>query len=523
MSWSFHLRATHPERPSVEQVIHACPALVGRDSSLCACALPGDPHVSKIHASLDVREGRVLVRDAQSTNGTYASGHRLEPNRWMDVGSADEELTVQIADWNVRLQARRVATTTSRAPLSASGGKTVVDGTPFGASDAPTVMGSPDTGFLVSFAGPVDRISEPAQAARAALDVLRRTVVAELSKVPARDRAALIHRLRELYPEVRGDAVLAAELGRVVPDHVPAPPPGAGAAAFAALQDLSRWYVDGNQAVSTPEDIALFKERLRAGIDELVGGVVRLVGGVDHYHDEMDVAVVGASYPREPAEFARAVFEWRDEARDGAQVVRAAVLDVIVQQLGSFQATLRGVRELLNVLDPKTIAAEYKSEAEKRGPWGGLVARLLGPFGILQTYRRQYHNLASEEEGWFRVLFGKRFAEEYQAFARETRASQAARQLAPPANAPPRDPARLPSLPPAGERRSVEAPPIAPEGPPPGRGGTVAMVPALTPSAPAAKGTASAPPEARGGTVAMAPALKPGGARATPGSESNQQ
>jgi type VI secretion system protein ImpI len=464
---------------------------------------------------MDVRDGRVMVRDEGSTNGTYVHGQRLEPNRWVDIGASDEAIALRVVDWDLHLQARRApTTTTARTATFAPGGATVLDATPFGASASPTAAGSPLAGgFLVSFAGPVDRVSEPAQAARAALEALRGAVKRELTKVPVCDRAALIQRLREHYPEVRTDAVLDAELAQLVPEHVQTTTPAAGAAAFAALQDLSSWYVDGKQPVSSPDDIVAFTERLRMGIDELVGGVVRLVGGVDQYNDKMEIDGAGAPYPREAAAFARAVFEWRDEARDGGQVVRAAVLDVIVQQLGSFQATLRGVRELLTVLDPKTIEAEWRNEARRRGRWGGLVARLLGPVGVLQTYRRQHHNLASEEDGWFRVLFGKRFAAEYRAFAREARASEGAPRLAPRPD--PHPVAQLPSAPRAAAVEPLHA--AALPGPEELRGGTAAMAPPLTPSAPAVSAS-----EPRGGTVVMAPALKPSGGRPAPGTDSNQ-
>jgi hypothetical protein len=513
MSWTIHLRASHPELPSIERVIGACPALLGRDLTLNALPLAGDDRISKVHASIDVREGRVLVRDEKSTNGTFVRGQPLDPSRWVDVGAADEEIAIRLADWDIRLVARRApASTTARGPFVAPGSPTVVDSHPFGASQLPTDFGSPSgAGFFVSFAGPVDRLSEPAQAARAALEVLRAAVVAEIGKVPARDRAALVRRLREQYVEVRDDAVLDAHLARLIPEHVQAATPVAGAAAYAALQELSRCYVDGNQAVSTAEDIVAFKERLRMGIDELVGGIVRLVGGVDHYNDRLEVDGAGAAYPREAAEFARAVLEWRDETRDGAQIVRAAVLDVMVQQIGSFQATIRGVRELLTVLDPRTIETEWRNERRRRGRWGGLLARLLGPIGVLRTYKRHHHNLASEEDGWFRVLFGKRFAEEYQAFAREARASGGAHR--PPQVAAPAEPqaALAAQLPPAPQAAATE-PQRGDAAAPPVRGSTVAMAPALKPSQPPSPAPEPPPTEAqatRGGTVAMAPALKP--------------
>jgi pSer/pThr/pTyr-binding forkhead associated (FHA) protein len=37
-----------------------------------------DPSVSRNHALLDVRDGKLVVRDAGSTNGTFVNGERVQ-------------------------------------------------------------------------------------------------------------------------------------------------------------------------------------------------------------------------------------------------------------------------------------------------------------------------------------------------------------------------------------------------------------------------------------------------------------
>ena len=57
---------------------------VGRlsDSDLC---LHNDNQVSREHAFLQVKEGRVGVCDRNSSNGTFINGQQLEPNKWYEV------------------------------------------------------------------------------------------------------------------------------------------------------------------------------------------------------------------------------------------------------------------------------------------------------------------------------------------------------------------------------------------------------------------------------------------------------
>lgn len=50
--------------------------VIGRAPS-CAISLPDDTFVSQLHARIHPDEGRVLVEDLGSTNGTFLNGNRL--------------------------------------------------------------------------------------------------------------------------------------------------------------------------------------------------------------------------------------------------------------------------------------------------------------------------------------------------------------------------------------------------------------------------------------------------------------
>ena len=59
-------------------------AKIGRlsDSDLC---LQNDNQVSREHALVHAKDGRVMVCDRGSSNGTFINGNQLEPNKWYEV------------------------------------------------------------------------------------------------------------------------------------------------------------------------------------------------------------------------------------------------------------------------------------------------------------------------------------------------------------------------------------------------------------------------------------------------------
>jgi len=74
---------------------------VGRDPAACSIFL-GEPRVSGVHATLKFEEGRLLVRDETSNNGTWVSGARIAPGTWtaLTIGTplrfGPVEFTVQL-------------------------------------------------------------------------------------------------------------------------------------------------------------------------------------------------------------------------------------------------------------------------------------------------------------------------------------------------------------------------------------------------------------------------------------------
>ncbi|MGE0327605.1 MAG: FHA domain-containing protein, partial [Polyangiaceae bacterium] len=57
---------------------------VGRDGSQCAILLT-EPRVSGLHASIKIVDGKLMLRDDNSNNGTFLNGNRLTPGNWSSV------------------------------------------------------------------------------------------------------------------------------------------------------------------------------------------------------------------------------------------------------------------------------------------------------------------------------------------------------------------------------------------------------------------------------------------------------
>lgn len=62
---------------------------IGREAS-CSITLPGDPLVSRFHATVWVEQGKLYVRDENASNGVLVNGRRLAPAQASLVRSGDE-------------------------------------------------------------------------------------------------------------------------------------------------------------------------------------------------------------------------------------------------------------------------------------------------------------------------------------------------------------------------------------------------------------------------------------------------
>lgn len=419
MAFTIQVRAVHAgQGRTIEHVIETCPAFLGRDEK-AAVVLDGDASVSKIHASLDVRQDRLVVRDVRSTNGVFTKTGRLEPDRWSELGSVDEECELRIGGWQVYLRARRSAV--AQAVSFAGGGGTVIEPIPFGATEGEDASDAAP----VSIPERVERLREPVQAVRDALAALERAVAREVRRTPEADRAELAGAMHDAFAELRENAEVEA-LAPTARTAKPAPIATPETTALTSVQGLARWYVAGDRVIGSVNDVHAFDRRLREGIDALVLGIVQALAGLDTYVQQLHIAdPAGYGYPRTASAFARALFDWRREPGEGAAIVRRAFQDLSVHQLAFFTAVCAGIRALLQELAPESIEALGNASLERRSYWRRLMAWWTGPRQFVEAYRRRHGDLVAEESARFELIFGQKFADEYRAFVRETRSQTA--------------------------------------------------------------------------------------------------
>jgi type VI secretion system protein ImpI len=482
------------------------PVLIGREPGPSRCVLD-DPRVSKLHASIDIRGGSLWVRDAGSTNGTFAAGQRLEPNRWIPIGPVQHPVELRVSTWRIQafacevdaadpsLRSATLGELLAGAPRSASMLAAAAAAPGFGgppegaraagpsqppppAEEPPRTLYAPEVRAphqaTYDMRAPVAQIAPVYARLITAMNELYVATTRELDAMPPAARPHVCRQIAAAYPIVALDPSFQALFRHYGYSGSTPPPasPGGGAAASAlaaraldALQDLAGWYVGRARPLATEADVTAFKEKLRAAMDELIVGYVPLLAGMMRFEHQMALRSddAGASpLPASPTEMAARLLDWKDGTDDLVVRLRGSFADLMMHQVALLNGVMSGVKALLTELAPGTIEKAAMREQGRRS-W---LARLFSRVDAWDLYKRRHSDLADEENERFRLLFGAEFADEYRQFVKEARdAGGEARPGLFPSSPPPPG-----ALPPAGASGSG-----APRGPtfPPGGGSTL--------------------------------------------------
>lgn len=60
---------------------------IGRDDNVAQACIPLDRYISRKHAQLSVDDGRIVLRDLKSRNGTRLGGKSVENDADLEVGT----------------------------------------------------------------------------------------------------------------------------------------------------------------------------------------------------------------------------------------------------------------------------------------------------------------------------------------------------------------------------------------------------------------------------------------------------
>lgn len=440
------------------------PVIIGRDDSSANCVLP-DVSVSRIHASVDVRQGRICVRDAGGRNGTFACGRRIPPDRWVPTGTVEDGCELVIGPWLLTIKVFDAGDSSdddgfltamsssageggapatvmlggvqaAPPPAEVAGGKTQKltrsAMLPGSGSQAPSVPpASAEEFFRTRAMSPSELRPAPGSGAPpaagdglaqsfaelgAARIQMLQAVVRVLDATPQAARRQRVCEIVRDYPELANEppvrSVLERNLGMPLGDTLEA------GAAF-ALQELARWYVTDLPPLQSGADAMAFVRKLKAGIDELLAGLVPLFAGLDRFEEQLALGdgpdALGASprVPRTPRDAARFLFNWREPTNAAQSAIRTDLIDLTMHQVGVLNGVMQGVKVMLDELSPAAIDQGFQREQERRGPLGRFFASFGAASAKWSLYATRHGDLADEENERFRVIFGPAFVAEY--------------------------------------------------------------------------------------------------------------
>lgn len=432
LSLSVHAVHSLALHPPFSRVFDRCPVLVGRDEQAANCVLPDD-RTSRLHASFDVRDGCLVVRDSGSTNGTYVGGQRLPSNRWVAVGGVHAPCEIHIGGWVLKVTAGETSSAQAR---DESDFLTIVPGDAAIPQERPKRL-EPNKNATELMDTPTLHVFRAWRGLLEARNELVTTLTSVLDAAPFAQRAAIVQQILkaceglEREPGVR--ELLTHKAGVQAPHTLET-------GAVFALRELARWYVNDRPPLSTASEGFAFARKLKAGIDELLLGLVPLFAGLDRFEHQMalrphdrpkaDNAPASLRLPRVPRHAARALFDWHDPTDRAVRAVRTDLVDLAMHQVAVLNGVMRGVKQLLSELSPETIEAALRKRTEKRGVFGRLFSSFRAKDERWELFRERHGDLADEENERFRVIFGPEFVAEYKQSGHATSHASQFTQLA---------------------------------------------------------------------------------------------
>jgi predicted component of type VI protein secretion system len=394
-----------------EMAFPRLPVMIGRDATTAQCVL-ADKRVSDLHACIDVLDGKIGVRDIGTANGTFIAGRRLPPNCWIRPAAVGEPVLLTIGDHAIRVstfEAEGDSASSSLAELAMSTiGHTASPSAGMARQAATsTAEDAPPPTFRMQAV--VFKLTAESRAALAAMDTFRANLARELEAAPPTARplicATLIRDNPQLADEVRLRTILEGD--ERSPQIAPRP---LAEAALGAMQELVSWYLGQGRQITTPGEIASFKDAVRGTLDELFLGYPAVLESMRHF--EQQVAIPAASGPSlpalSPAQFAAMLLDWRSDSKTVRGRLRASFAELKMHHAAVLNGIMGGVTALLRELSPAEIersAAVARQAFVLADPW--------------ELYKRRYGELADGGNPRFRALFGQAFVELYRQLTSE--------------------------------------------------------------------------------------------------------
>ena len=177
----------------------AFPVRIGRDDSNdCPLAFP---FVSRLHATLHLRDGALVLRDEGSRNGLYAGGTKLDPHESVDLRAIGHHFEIMTVQLRATLHDDPMATT-------------LLDGLPGEANATRHYEDAHIQPQIVDAHAVVVQVRAAYERYREAWEEIQRALATSVETLPSERRRAVLEHLALEFPQLARDPELRAFAGR---------------------------------------------------------------------------------------------------------------------------------------------------------------------------------------------------------------------------------------------------------------------------------------------------------------------
>jgi type VI secretion system protein ImpI len=367
--------------------------------------LPIDrPYVSQFHASFDVRDGRIFLRDLGSTNGTVYAGQRLARDTPVDVTNQPE---VAIGPIIIRLQ---LVQAVEKKPEAAKVGGVLDEGMIAGQAGARVPPGAEDPY--------VRQVLPYVEAYRQGWGTVYRVIYDHLTRLPPDVRTAYLMRLSKEHASL----ALEEDFQKIARyygfDTRMLAGVGPAQAALAALTELAQTLTPSMGPLDDVSQVLAFARRLRDSTDVFLKCFVSLRDGYQEFETEVLArernaqGEQGVATAKDAKELGDVLLGPRAPPEASRQL-HDIFVEVMSHQVALLNGIMEGVKSLLVKLSPKTIEAEL----EKLGKKGGLFSNRFEE--LWKLYQVRHADYSGEDKETFMTIFGPQFSRAYAATAGE--------------------------------------------------------------------------------------------------------
>ncbi len=315
------------------------PVRIGRDeSSDCELAFS---FVSRLHATIHLRDGALVLRDEGSRNGVYVGGVKLEPRECVDLRVVGNEFEIM----TVRLKA------TLRDEV---GTATVIDAEPAAANATRHYADASINPMTVDAHGVVLQVRTAYERYRDAWEEIERALKTSVETLAPDRRAAIMKHLAIEFAQLAREPefrALASRYGVVLDADRPPSGPTEADVALRGLRELAAAYVPYGPPLASNEAVAGFLEKLESAFDVLFEGFVAL-----RFAHRSETGQTLESVPSAD-EIAARLLDWTASGHAGRDEVEEAFIEMITHHARLVADVGEGTRKLLMELSPDAIDA----------------------------------------------------------------------------------------------------------------------------------------------------------------------